>query len=255
MKDRLRIGGQSLGIEPSLIDDISFIEMAIRPVAVKLTGLEDSDEQDALKITSLRTTIQNQLAAIGLESNTLDNVAGKDIVDTVINMVNDRLGKSDRASPDKIARFRELSGIARDFVGSVSTAQRSFETFLAGTRQIVTGTCVGLGRSSLGLTTTPFDLVIVDEAARCTASALSVPIQAGRWVVLVGDHAQLEPQHKADLVAQVADEVKTTKREVLRSDFERAIKIAIWRGSWTVFDKAISHDPTNWTSCVVEFLQ
>ncbi|VAW74110.1 Regulator of nonsense transcripts 1 homolog [hydrothermal vent metagenome] len=224
MKDRLRIGGRSLGVDRSLIDDISFIEMAIRPVAVKLAELEDSGKPDARKITSLRTTIQSQLAKIRLESNMLDNVPGKDLVDTVINLVNDRLGKSSRVSPDKIARLRGLSGIARDFVGSVSTAQRSFETFLAGTRQIVTGTCVGLGRSSLGLTTTPFDLVIVDEAARCTASELSVPIQAGRWVVLVGDHAQLEPQHKADLVAQVAAEVKTTKREVLRSDFERAIK-------------------------------
>src|SRR6266536_5569449 len=40
---------------------------------------------------------------------------------------------------------------------------------------------------------TGFDLAIVDEAARCTASELSVPLQAGRWIILVGDQAQLEP--------------------------------------------------------------
>lgn len=224
MKDRLRIGGRALGIGDALIEDIAFIEMAIRPVAEKLSELEGSDERDDQKVTSLRATIYGQLAAIGLEYNVLDEVAGDDIVDVVIERVSKRQGKSGRVSPDKIARLRALAGLARDFVGSVSTAQRSFETFLAGTREIVAGTCVGLGRSSLGLTTTPFDLVIVDEAARCTASELSVPIQAGRWVVLVGDHAQLEPQHKAELVAQVATEVKTTQREVLRSDFERTFK-------------------------------
>jgi superfamily I DNA and/or RNA helicase len=51
---------------------------------------------------------------------------------------------------------------------------------------------VGLGRASLGLTSTPFDLVVVDEAARCTSGELAVPMQAGRWIVLVGDHLQLE---------------------------------------------------------------
>jgi len=37
---------------------------------------------------------------------------------------------------------------------------------------VVLGACVGLGRTSLGLTITAFDLVSVDEAARCTASEL-----------------------------------------------------------------------------------
>lgn len=224
LNDRLRIAGRALGVGDPIIDDISFIEVAVRPVAERLAELEQSDKPDAQKITSLRTTIHGQLQAIKLDGivlKVLDDVPGVGIVDFAIEMVSERLDRSDRVSPNKIARLRALAGLARDFVGSVSTAQRSFETFLAGTRQIVAGTCVGLGRSSLGLTSTPFDLVIVDEAARCTASELSVPIQAGRWVVLVGDHAQLEPQHKAELVAQVATEVKTTKREVLRSDFER----------------------------------
>ena len=74
----------------------------------------------------------------------------------------------------------------------------------------------------MGLTATAFDLVIVDEAARCTASELSVPMQAGRWIVLVGDQAQLEPQHDPEVVKLVARETGTPKREILRSDFSRA---------------------------------
>lgn len=69
---------------------------------------------------------------------------------------------------------------------------------------------------------TPFDLVIVDEAARCTASELAVPMQAGRWIVLVGDHAQLEPVHKPEVIEMVAADMGASWREILKSDFERA---------------------------------
>lgn len=109
---------------------------------------------------------------------------------------------------------------------SASTAQRSFEPFLAGTRQIVAGTCVGLGRPSLGLTSTPFDLVVVDDAARCTPSELSVPLQAGRWIILVGDQAQLEPLHKPEVVQQVANRAGFPKGEIIRSDFDRVFATA-----------------------------
>src|SRR3546814_9932599 len=127
-----------------------------------------------------------------------------------------RLPRDERPSPDKIARYLSVAAIARDFIGIVSTEHRSFETCLAGTRQIVAGTCVGLGRSSLGLTSTPFDLVIVDEAARCTASELAVPIQAGNWIVLVGDHEQLQPQHPESVVEAVAKRLRIRDADVAR---------------------------------------
>jgi superfamily I DNA and/or RNA helicase len=93
----------------------------------------------------------------------------------------------------------------------------------------VAGTCVGLGRSSLGLTTTPFDLVVVDEAARCTASELAVPIQSGRWIVLVGDQAQLEPLHRSEVIEGVAASTQIPKREIKRSDFERTFESSYGR--------------------------
>ena len=135
-----------------------------------------------------------------------------------------RTWEGTRVAPDRVGRLRAVARLGRDFLTSVSTAQRGFETFLAGTRQIVAGTCVGLGRPSLGLTTTPFDLVIVDEAARCTASELAVPMQAGRWVVLVGDQAQLEPHHPPEVVERVAAMTGIPRREIVRSDFERAFQ-------------------------------
>lgn len=121
----------------------------------------------------------------------------------------------------KYLLLAEVSEIVRDFKNSISTGSRNFETFFAGTRQVVAGTCVGLGRSSLGLTATSFDLVVVDEAARCSASELAVPLQAGRWVVLVGDQAQLEPLHDQNIVRTASQSLGIEEREIQRSDFER----------------------------------
>ena len=91
------------------------------------------------------------------------------------------------------------------------------------------GTCVGLGRATLGLTATAFDLVVIDEAARCLASELAVPMQAGRWIVLVGDHAQLEPQFKDNIASMVAKETGLPPSEVMRSDFERVFQSPLGR--------------------------
>ena len=151
------------------------------------------------------------------------------LVDNVSQKLIERWERSGIVNADKVERLRRICAVGRDFVGSVSRPHRSFETFLAGTRQIVAGTCVGLGRTSLGLTNTAFDLVIVDEAARCTASELLVPLQAARWVVLVGDQAQLEPQHKPEVVELVADRTGISKKEIKTSDFERVFSTSYGR--------------------------
>src|SRR3546814_19015824 len=101
------------------------------------------------------------------------------IIREIVSACIQRLPRDERPSPDKIARYQSVAAIARDFIGSVSTQHPIFATFLAGTRQIVTGTRVVLGRSSPGLTSTPFAIVIVDSSPPCTASALDVPLPAG----------------------------------------------------------------------------
>ena len=221
-RERLRAVGKTLGLPAPCLDAIIYIETTLRPVAQRLAEFHAKPDADAARMASLLETLQAQVNEMGLpdpiEVTAEQAVA---VLDAVLSSVVGQLPAHERPAPELTARLRALAQVGRDFVGSVSTAQRGFEAFLAGTRQIVAGTCVGLGRPSLGLTVTPFDLVIIDEAARCTASELAVPMQAGRWIVLVGDHAQLEPQHEATIVAQVAEEVGISEQDVVRSDFER----------------------------------
>ena len=53
-----------------------------------------------------------------------------------------------------------------------------------------------------------------------------MPLQSARWVVLVGDQAQLEPQHIDEVVNAVAREIQIPKKEVVRSDFARVFESA-----------------------------
>lgn len=58
--------------------------------------------------------------------------------------------------------------------------------------QVVGATCLGLTRRQVSLMR-PFDLVLIDEAARATPGELMIPMLRGRKVVMIGDHKQLPP--------------------------------------------------------------
>jgi hypothetical protein len=219
LKERMRIIGESLGLPQRLCDDLIYTEQTIRPITERIQTLRENKPALADdRMPGLVQTLATMTSKIGISLFSDFAKAKGDILDRIVEEVITAHKYSNRAA---VAQFRVSAQLARDFIGAVSTQERSFEKFLAGTRQIVSGTCVGLGRSSLGLTSIPFDLVVVDEAARCTASELAVPMQSGRWIVLVGDQAQLEPQHKKEVVDTVASQTQIARREIKRSDFER----------------------------------
>ena len=205
-RERMGIAGKAVGLPGEPIEAIITAETDIRPIAAKVAELLTEEAPDLQRINSLKESLTAHFEKLGLSADLAEGIGtdAESYMQAVFDRLARRSGQAAIAS-DKISRLRTIIALGRDFIGSASRPQRSFEAFLAGTRQIVVGTCVGLGRASLGLTATPFDLVIVDEAARCTASELLVPLQAARWAVLVGDQAQLEPTHEAEVVNRVAE--------------------------------------------------
>lgn len=128
-------------------------------------------------------------------------------------------------SPDAVARLDQVIAMAQEWVDRLGTLRGNFEEFLAKTRSLVCGTCVGLGRSQFGVANNRYDWVIVDEAARATPGELAVAIQSGRRVLLVGDHRQLPPHYAEPVVRKLAAELQWPDRVALtRSDFERAFE-------------------------------
>ena len=222
-RDRLATIGEALGLPETVVDDIVALETNIRPIAACIGKLQSDDDRDEQRIQGLVETLKRHLEPLDL----LDLISREEqqewssFVERASRTLMSRYGRMNGINADRIDRLHKAAVIGRDFVGSVSRMERSFASFLAGTRQIVAGDASRSGRTSLGLTNTAFDLVVVDEAARCTASELLVPLQAARWAVLVGDHAQLEPHHKAEVVNEVAQRTGAPKKEIQRSDFER----------------------------------
>lgn len=128
-------------------------------------------------------------------------------------------------SPDAVTRLDQVIAMAQEWVDRLGTLRGNFEEFLAKTRSLVCGTCVGLGRSQFGVANNRYDWVIVDEAARATPGELAVAIQSGRRVLLVGDHRQLPPLYTEPVVRKIAADLQWSDRAVLtRSDFERAFE-------------------------------
>jgi len=128
-------------------------------------------------------------------------------------------------SADAVSKLDQVMAMAHEWVDRLGTLRGNFEEFLAKTRSLVCGTCVGLGRSQFGVARNRYDWVIVDEAARATPGELAVAIQSGRRVLLVGDHRQLPPLYTEPLVRRIAADLQWPDRSVLtRSDFERAFE-------------------------------
>src|SRR5258708_5224502 len=175
LKSRMRLIGSTLGISSAASDQLTFVYHTVRPVVERYqellrSGLSSEDN----RLRGLRQTMVRMGAKIGFADRDVESGLGENhLLDSIVQHV---ALEHSITNYDALGRFGSVTKLARDFCGSVSTRERSFETFRAGTRQIVAGTCVGLGRSSLGLTKTPFDLVVVDEPARCTARHLAAPL-------------------------------------------------------------------------------
>lgn len=231
-QERMTVVAQALGVPATVVEEMTLYETAMKPIARRIGGLQGRSAESE-RSEGLRETLRTMIERLGLDAQAVAQpfFDVDEFEHEVLSLLFDRHAREKAVSPDKLNRLLEAVRIGSDFANSASRAQRSFEPFLAGTRQVVVGTCVGLGRTSLGLTNTAFDLVIVDEAARCTASELLVPLQAARWVVLVGDQAQLLPQHKAEVVQNVAKSTGIPKKEIQRSDFERVFSTTYGEGA------------------------
>lgn len=128
-------------------------------------------------------------------------------------------------NPAAVERLGQLVRVSIEWVQVLGSGSGNFAEFLAKTRTVVAGTCVGVGRWNLGVSKNAYDWVIVDEAARATPSELAVAMQVGRRILLVGDHFQLPPFFRDELRAEMSRRLRVAREsDVFDSDFERAFE-------------------------------
>ena len=169
--------------------------------------------------TALRT-VRKSFAAIMESAGIPEQLSGNP---AALAMAFENLRLSHGVPEGDAASMQRLLGISREWVEALSSSARNFEEFLAKTKTIVTGTCVGLGQTRVRIEQADFDWVIVDEAARCTPGELAVPLQLGKRVLLVGDHFQLKPMVDDVVTRELCREFSHAQlTDIQRSEFERA---------------------------------
>lgn len=108
--------------------------------------------------------------------------------------------------------------------------ERSFQSAVLSEASVVAGTCVGLA-STPAIYQDEYDLCIIDEASKATATEALIPLVRSRTAVLVGDPKQLPPffEDKAlyELEGFEADEAKTTLLSLFLEQLPEANKMQL----------------------------
>lgn len=131
--------------------------------------------------------------------------------------------------PKESIHAGKLIDLTQDMLEALSNNHTNYDEFLARSRQLVVGTCVGIGQKHIGIADNIYDWVIVDEAARSISSELAIALQSGKRILLVGDHKQLPPLYSNEHKNALARRLGISKRgeeldQVLGSDFERVFQ-------------------------------
>ncbi|SFH04457.1 putative DNA helicase [Neisseria elongata] len=178
---------------------------------------ENIDEDEKRLHQKLEKSIKEQAQAMGLREFEIDEILPKFISE---------LDHKHNIQPIENIQARKLIDLTQDMLEALSNERTNYDEFLARSRQLVIGTCVGIGQRHIGIADNLYDWVIVDEAARSISSELAIAMQSGTRILLVGDHKQLPPLYSEEHKNALARRLGISKRgeeldQALGSDFER----------------------------------
>jgi serine/threonine protein kinase len=232
---RYRVAALSdaLGLDAECISKIVDVELKLfkqidhlESLLASFSDVDDKEDRQSLRsiIVELDDTIRSKLS---VDHNITLSQEAK--ISEAKAMLLSTLCTEYGVKPNEARRIHALARISRDMQDALSAEQVNCDEFYARSRQLVTGTCVGIGQGHIGIHENIYDFVIIDEAARSISSELAIAMQSAKRVLLVGDHYQLPPlysdAHKAALARRLGVNRERIDLDViLQSDFARAFK-------------------------------
>ncbi|MFE2595774.1 AAA domain-containing protein [Streptomyces sp. NPDC059396] len=188
----------------------------------------DSGEEEASRIAALNGEFQRLSERIETLRGQANALLDGDLV-----LPEDSTVADARAAFEAIVgtdqKLKDLVGLLRlqaEWLQRIESS-RDLEAVLLRRARVVAGTCIGF-LSHPAVRDIEFDLCILDEASKATATETLVPLSRSRRWVLVGDPSQLPPMQE-----EVLDDPKLTKRHSLeRADIEQ-----------TLFQHLLDHAP------------
>lgn len=229
IKDRARVVGVAMGLPESYVRTATELHTTLGPLlqsidrlmrAIDETDGEDSSAREHLHRLS-QVFVEVAERQFGIHVSADDDAANfRDLLDSKLEALADQHGSP---SPAKCARLGQIARLSSEFSQVLRNPHSNYTAFLARSASVVAGTCVGVGKRALGITEVPYDWVIVDEAARASPMELVVAMQAGKRVLLVGDHLQLPPSYPRTVEDQVSSLLGMSRKDFRRmNNFQRA---------------------------------
>lgn len=229
IKDRVRAVGVAMGLPEGYVRAATELHIVLGPLLQsidRLTGANDeADSEDDSAKEHLRRLSQVFVEVagrqFGIYASADDEAANlRDLLDDKLQALAHLHGSP---SPAKCARLEQIARLSTEFSQVLRSPRSNYTAFLARSSSVVAGTCVGIGKQALGITEVPYDWVIVDEAARASPMELVVAMQAGKRVLLVGDHLQLPPSYPRAVEDQASALLGMSRKEFRRmNNFQRA---------------------------------
>lgn len=220
LNDRLAPVGKELGLPEDFVEELTIVHARLAPLLNELERL-DKDGGEKSGDGNMLSKIQKRIVDVCEQHAAgphLDEAQPEAAYQALELILIERYSVTNKSAIRALVNVITLS---LDWIKILESPVSGFDSFLVDTRQIVTGTCVGVGRWNLGIDKKDFDWVIIDEAARCGPGELSVAMQVGHQVILVGDHKQLPPHVDRELVTIVTDSLGCPEEAITQSDFQR----------------------------------
>ena len=229
MKAKFRLVAKNLDLPSDFADVICMLTRTVKPMLDKYEKMrEESSSESSIhrQRKFLLDRINVTRSRIGIDAGEISpDLGAPEILEDLLDHVARKFGI---ANSDAVDRMRQVMILSSDWMNFATDGKNGFPNFLVHTRQVVAGTCVGVGASHFGAAEMAFDLVIVDEAAKCNPTELAVPLQSAKKVILVGDHKQLRPFLSPGMAVEHKniDAEKNSARpfkpaDLVISDFER----------------------------------
>lgn len=226
--------GKALGLDPGYLFDLVRAELNLfRQIdhfnsSLKSLADRDMEKEDEKQLKKSLIGLNESIRSTMRDDFELE-LSDEDSLESAKQRLIEKLNDDYAVRPDESLRARALAKLSRDMLDVLETDEVNYDEFFARSRQLVTGTCVGIGQRHIGIRDNQYDWVIIDEAARSIASELAIAMQAGKRVLLVGDHQQLPPlyttPHKRALARRLGvSSAETDLDYLLQSDFARAFE-------------------------------
>ena len=226
---RVQALSQALGLQPEYLADLVKAEFSLFKKVNQLISFVETPTDDEEDVSSIKKSIhqlEESIQQVLFESYDMEYL-GKESLNSIKTKVLMQLDQAYAIQPNESQRAKALVKISVDMLEVLETDRVNYDEFLARSRQLVTGTCVGIGQWHIGIVENQYDWVIIDEAARSIASELAIAMQSAKRILLVGDHKQLPPlystPHKKALARKLGI-ASDDAESILKSDFAQAFE-------------------------------